>query len=233
MSLRVFAYGSLIDEPEHPDRVRDLAPARWPAHRRRFNLRSAYRGCTHEHALFPHIEVADFSRAGARDSLVLGTAPAPGQTLDGALLHYDDPDGSTLGALDRREGFDPNAPERSPYLRRATQVHTTDGTRDAWVYVTNPTHPRVVELDPITQARVLPHAPPRHDPLPGDRPRGAQYLLPLVRWLRAHARPDPILEALVDAMEAEIGPLADHPVAWLGVDLLRLGLRSAGRAPGS
>jgi len=223
MMIRVLVYGSLIDEPEHPDRVRDLRPALWSGHRRRFNLRSRYRGCAHEHALFDHVHVPDFSDESLRHSLVLGTAPAPGQTLSGALVTWEDPDGQTLQALDRREGFDADNPESSPYLRRTVRVDVRGGSEEAFVYVTNPEHPRVVSLDPTTEARVLLHATPAHPPPAGDRPRGAQYLLPLVRWMRSQRLADPYLDELVQEMERHVGPLAEHPVAWAGVDLIGVG----------
>ena len=119
-----------------------------------------------------------------------------------------------LADLDRREGYDPDDPAGSAYLRRRTTVTTADGPAEAWVYVTNPQHARVVPLDLAMRARILLHATPRH--APRDRPRGAQYLLPLVRWLRDRALPAPDLEALVEAMEAQVGPLAAHPTAWVG-----------------
>lgn len=219
MILSVFTYGSLIDEPEHPDRVRERRLAVWPDHDRVFHLRSTYRGCPTARAAFPDLVVPDFLRNDHRDSLVLGTRARTGHRLPGALLTFDDPDGQTLATIDRREGFDPEDPEGSPYHRVSTTVEVGSVAREAWVYVTNPRHPRVVELSVQQQADVLLAASPRKPPEVHDRPRGAQYLLPLVRFLREHDRHDVGLESLVSAMRSRIGPVEDHPYLWTGKGL--------------
>ena len=215
--LHVFAYGSLIDEPEWPDRIRAIRPARWPDHHRRLNLRSAWRGCPVEHAAFPHLVDPEFDRGEVRDSLVYGTAPAPGATLHGALVTWTEPDGSTLAALDRREGFDPKDPAGSPYLRRQTTVHTPAGPAEAFVYITNPEHPRAVELSVERVVRILLAATPRTPPAPDDRPRGAQYALPVLSWMRRHGLSDPHLDVLEEAIQDTIGPLSDHPHVAAGM----------------
>lgn len=219
MKLTVFSYGSLIDEPEHPERLRRCRLAHWPDHERVFHLRSAYRGCARRHAAFPHIEEGSFVRGDQRDSLVLGTRERPGHALSGACLDFEDPDGSTLAALDRREGYDPTSPDTSPYLRIRSSIHVGGRTQDAWVYITHPDHPRRIELPLEVQARILLHASPATAPAPGDRPRGAQYMLPLLRFLRGHDLEDPSLEALLAAMEAQVGPLSAYPHLWQGAEL--------------
>lgn len=208
-TLRIFGYGSLVEEPSCPDRVRDVRLARAPDLARRFHLRSSYRGCAEHGALYPHIRVDDFVLDGLRHSLVLGTIPQPGAWLTGAVVTWDDPDGTVLAALDRREGVDAEAPDRGPYLRRSISVEVGGVREEVLYYPTNRQHWRYVELTVEQEAEVLLHATPRER----DRDRGALYLLPLWRWLHRQGSPDPYVDALVDAMTDRVGPLPDPVLA--------------------
>jgi cation transport regulator ChaC len=201
--LRVFGYGSLVEEPSLPERVVSVALARAPGLQRRFHVRSTYRGCARDQARWPDIEVLDFVSGELRESLVLGTAEAPGAWLTGGLITWEDPDGAVLAALDRREGVDPRAPEAGPYRRRPLTVRVGHEDRSALYYPSNRAHPRFVQRDLDEQARILLHATPRHV----DRDRGALYLLPLWAWLHRHGVPDPYLDALVDRMRRLVGDL--------------------------
>ena len=58
-------------------------------------------------------------------------------TVAGEVYELLDP-GTVLGALDEIEGFRPNEPERSLYLRVVTDVTMDSGpTRQAWAYFYN------------------------------------------------------------------------------------------------
>jgi gamma-glutamylcyclotransferase (GGCT)/AIG2-like uncharacterized protein YtfP len=58
-------------------------------------------------------------------------------TVAGEVYELLDP-GTVLGALDEIEGFRPNEPERSLYLRVVTDVTMDNGpTRQAWAYFYN------------------------------------------------------------------------------------------------
>lgn len=203
--LNVFAYGSLVEEPSHPDAVREVHLARVPGLERRFCLRSRYRGCPDTEARYPDRVVPDFVDGGFRESLVLGTRPAPDTELVGAVVRWWDPDGRIVAAVDRREGVDPHAPEAGPYRRERIEVEVNGRTESVWTYPANPDHPRYVTLSVAEEAEVLLHATPRV----ADRDRGALYLVPLARWLRRNDVPDPYVEDLMAALEHRVGTLPE------------------------
>jgi cation transport regulator ChaC len=203
--LRVFAYGSLVEEPSCPDQVREVRLARAPGLARRFHLRSRYRGCLARVARYPHLRVADFVDADFHDSLVLGTRPARGAWLTGAVVTWDDPDGRVLAALDAREGVDPRRPEAGPYFRRTLRVEVDGRQQEVLYYPSNPRHWRAVDLSVADEARVLLHATPRET----DRDRGALYLVPLWRWLHRNGLADPYLDALMDVIHDHVDTLPE------------------------
>ncbi|MEZ4235493.1 MAG: gamma-glutamylcyclotransferase [Myxococcota bacterium] len=180
----VFAYGSLMYEPERPDALRSVRPARLPGLVRRFNKRSRARGCARHLAAEPR-DVEGFVDGAHRVSLALGTVPGAG--LDGLLLAYaPDAADDVLARLAAREG---------PGYRRSEVVVEVDGAACAAVtWLTDPDSGLVVELDLAAQARVLAAATPRQR---GERALGADYLHGVQRALGAHGLRDPYVDALV------------------------------------
>lgn len=202
-TLSVFSYGSLVEEPSCPDRVRSVELAWASDWSRSFHLTSTYRGCSASAARYPLIVEPSLTDGVFRRSLVLGARPDPGARIAGAVVTWEDPDGEVLREIDRREGVDPRYPTAGPYLRTTCRVQVLGRSLEVLTYASNPHHPRFVELSLEQQARALLHATPA---VP-DRDRGALYLLPLVGYLRRHGIDDPYLEALVRHMEAEVGTL--------------------------
>ena len=202
-TFTAFSYGSLIEEPSCPERVRSVRLAWVHGWSRGFHLTSTYRGCPAPRARYPHIVEPVLAEPDFRRSLVLGARPEPSAVIAGALVTWDDPDGEVARAVDRREGVDPAHPEAGPYRRRTCEVEVDGERREALIYATNPDHPRYIELGISQQARALLHATPAEV----DRDRGALYLLPLVGFLRRHEIRDPYLESLVEQMRALVGEL--------------------------
>ncbi|HHO53914.1 MAG TPA: hypothetical protein ENK18_24335 [Deltaproteobacteria bacterium] len=185
----VFAYGSLMYEPELPSAILERRPARLVGHSRRFNKRSRSRGCPLHNAP-PGPGVPGFVDGDLRLSLVLGTVP--GGHMDGLMLRYDPAHApKALAQIERREG--------AAYLRTEVEIHVSDGTSSgALAWLTNPRSPLLVELEPMDQAAILRAATPIQDV--DGRARGAHYLLGVQRALAKLQTPDPGIDALVEEL---------------------------------
>ncbi len=186
----VFAYGSLMYEPELPDAVLERFPARLSGHHRRFSKRARSRGCPADVA--PAVPaVPGFVEHGFRFSLVLGTEP--GGQIDGLALRYDPAHAdAALARIERREG--------AAYLRTALPIRAADGRIvEAWVWLSNPDSALLVDLDVAQQAAVLRAATPTRDV--DGRARGAGYLRGVARVLDQLGTPDPRIDALIDAVD--------------------------------
>ncbi|MBX2803758.1 MAG: gamma-glutamylcyclotransferase [Myxococcales bacterium] len=195
--VRVFAYGSLISEPELPQHVQRRVVARLDGWHRTFNTRSESRGCPAA-ARPRRAAVPGFEIGGDRRSLVLGTAP--GGHIDGMLLTYPGAvRAELLARLQRREG---------PGYRH-TQVQVTAGdlpcTAHAWL--TAPDSQRRVDLPLEAQAAILAAATPVRDV--DGRARGANYLFDVVEALAAVGVEDPELQRLAAATRLAIAHAGD------------------------
>ena len=174
--VRVFAYGSLIGQPELPDALLRTTPATLPGWRRSFNKRSRNRGTPVAEA-FAGPTAAGFERDGHRDSLALGTEA--GGAMVGAVLHYpSEVRDELLARLDRREGFFPSRPLASGYVRRRVEVRVEGLPLSALTYLSNPDPNGAFRVpstwDAAARARVLIAASPRE---PRDPEwRGLHYL---------------------------------------------------------
>ncbi len=205
-SVQVFAYGSLLYEPECPEDLLAVRPARLPGWRRSFNKRSWARGCRAAEVRWPELSApADFCRADFRQSLVLGTEPDPAGALDGGVLVYPaEVTEPLLARLDRREGYDPDDRPGSGYHRTWVEVeHLGDGRRDrAITYLTHREGPAYAgDLTPEEIARVLLCATPSQ----AERALGVEYLHGVCRALATFERRDPYLDELVDAARRVLG----------------------------
>ena len=180
----VFAYGSLMYEPELPGALVDRIPARLGGVHRWFNKRSHTRGCPPDYAP-DRAAVADFHEDGHRVSLVLGTRN--GGHIDGMALMY--PEAAQAELMQRlrvREG--------DGYTPRAVTVAAREREWPAVAWLTDPRSARVVDVDLAMQAEVLLAATPRTDV--DGRARGANYLFGVLRSLAALDVWDPRMEAL-------------------------------------
>ncbi len=208
----VFAYGSLLYDPEMPGALVDVVRARLPGYRRCFNKRSRTRRIPESAAAvtFDDPLSRSFRRDGTVTSLVLGTEEVPGGVLEGKVLVYESsrwPE--VLDALDTREGYDPARPDRSGYLRVVRAVTLENGrVVQAVVYLTNasPDNPWYVPaLEPHEVARVLAQATPRPGLVGKALPShpGVYYMEATRRALRPVV--DPVVERIATAVRA-IGP---------------------------
>jgi len=161
--LRLFAYGSLIYEPELPEALIDSVPGRWEGTRRSFNKISFGRGCLVHESSAP--VVTDFVRGNRRLSLVLGTEPGDG--LHGFVLRY--PESAATEVLRRvniREGTD--------YVETEIEVALADGQVKARTWVTNPHCASYLgDLADDRVASILRHATPDRV---GSKAQGIAYL---------------------------------------------------------
>lgn len=215
--IHVFAYGSLVDEPELPDDLLDARPSRLTDHVRRMDKTSAPRGCTDEEAwLPPDPSMARWSHRGRRLSLALGVVAHPGGHVDGMLLTYPATVRERLvDRLDRREGFVPGrATEEQGYLRAEVGVTVADEAVTALTYLSNPGGRWDAARWGLTwtrddaataAARVLLYATPRS---PEGPARGFRYLWNLRRCLARHGIRDPMVEEVLD----EVQRLAPGPI---------------------
>ena len=190
----VFAYGSLMYEPELPEAVLDRRPARLVGWHRAFRIRSLTRGCPASHA--PDLPaVAGFEEGGERHSLVLGTAR--GGHIDGlALIYPDHVQAELTRHLHRREG--------PGYQPQPITVETAKHTLPATTFVTNPECDRVVDLALPDQAQILAAATPVRDV--DGRARGAAYLEGVLRCLDEMEVWDPRMEALGELVRRTVAP---------------------------
>ncbi|MFQ5898557.1 MAG: gamma-glutamylcyclotransferase [Candidatus Methylomirabilia bacterium] len=94
---------------------------------------------------------ADFVEAGTAGGGLLDLDGYPGAVQDhgglirGEVYRFSAP--GLLAVLDREEGYDPAAEDRSLYLRRQTRVHLTGGGQvTAWIYWYNGRRRRAVPI---------------------------------------------------------------------------------------
>jgi len=204
---RVFAYGSLLYEPQHPEAVVRRQEAVLQGAVRAFDKISVPRGCAATHALHPAPE--GFAVQGWHRSLALGLQTGVDGVVHGAVYTYDErawPE--VLAALERREGHDPDREDALNGYRRALRtLHTPTGPVTAWVYVSNPDSVwSGVYLPHAARAEVLAAATPRvADPYA----RGADYLVRTVHTLARADVHDPQLDALVQAVRRILGDRLD------------------------
>lgn len=203
--LHVFAFGSLMFDPELPDRVRAVRPARLVGHQRAFNKASVPRACRAHEVAWATLHVpGGFVRDGRPVSLALGTRP--GGEMRGRVLRYDRADApAVLAALDRREGVFADRPASSQsYLPAQLPVETPDGTVEARVYLSNPGGDwHADDLDLRQTIAVLLRATPRRRP---PRAKGVWYLLETWETLQQAGIVDAHIEALVDTLRRSDGP---------------------------
>lgn len=207
MTLAVFAYGSLIGQPELAERLLERVPARLTGWHRSFNKRSRNRGTPIDEAwdVPPH---PLYEKTGWRHSLALGTED--GGVIEGAVLRYPaECEDELIARLDAREGYNPAWPQHANgYLRSTVEVEVAGRPEQVLAYLSNPAHDCVWRLPPTvdlaTRAAILIAASPR-DPGP-DEWRGLHYLQQVRLSLAGHGIVDERLEALADAVRAVPGP---------------------------
>jgi cation transport regulator ChaC len=202
---RVFAYGSLMYEPELPAEILGREWVRLPGHHRAFNKWSIVRGCHPDAARWPDTEVPPFFRTDRLNrSLVLGTEPG-GEMIGINLLYPKSVAPELLRRSDRREGFYPDKePSESGYLRRRVQLVSleTGAPVEAWTYLRNPESEFYLPgLDPQTVVKVLARATPREQS--ATKVKGAGYFVNIARVLRANQVFDAEMEALWSALQGE------------------------------
>jgi cation transport regulator ChaC len=201
-SIWIFAYGSLMYEPELAD---EIVASQWvtlAGHRRVFNKWSQVRGCKPEDARWPDVEVPNFFVTDTLNrSLVLGTEP--GHEMIGLALSYPKSlSKELLARLDKREGFYANrSKEESGYLRREVTVTELVGGEalHAWTYLRNPDSEFYVpNLDIETVAKVLARATPRKQV--SRKVKGLNYFTGIALELRRRGILDNYTETLWDTL---------------------------------
>ncbi|TNF25871.1 MAG: hypothetical protein EP329_22165 [Deltaproteobacteria bacterium] len=208
-TLLVFAYGSLISDPELPELVSHRFWARLDGFSRRFNKRSPARGARIEHSWADDPAASRaFVHAGHADSLALGLEPDPDAHVVGCVFAYPKHVASSLIVqLDAREGFHRGeATRHSGYVPVVRTVHgLADGAAvEALLYLANADCPLVLptSVPDSERARILVAATPR---IPAPRPAGVDYLADVRRALAVEGIFDPALERQARAV-AELGP---------------------------
>jgi len=207
--LLVFAYGSLISDPELPEAVTHHYWARLDGYARRFNKRSMARGAPLEES---HADDPAASRAFVRrdhvDSLALGLEPRDDAHVVGRVQVYPRAVSAALiERLDMREGYHRGEPAaRSGYVPVVRTVHRLgDGASlEALLYLTNPESSLVVppSLPDAERAGILIAATPRTR---APRPAGVDYLVAVRAALARDDIFDPSLERQARAVAA-LGP---------------------------
>ena len=200
--LHLFAYGSLMTEPEFADLIACRRVATLWGFRRVFHKISRVRGCAPSESAFPQLATPkEFRTKDRRLSLVLGLERAEGEGVVGLLQSYGADDAQdVLKRLDVREGFSPQRPEvENAYVRRPCLVTLGGGEElQATTYFTNPDHPMVAgEIAPSEAATVLLAATPLALEPGGGKSRGLGYLEDARRALRQMGHFDQNLETLV------------------------------------
>jgi len=203
--LAVFAYGSLMAEPEWPEALIRATPARLPGYRRAFNKRSWSRGCSAANQRWPGIQVREeFFEADRCLSLCMGTEPDPGGAVEGSILYYPAWSADEVRRrMDLREGYYPNRPHKSGYDRTTVTLQLPRGTCEAVAYLSNPLsqwYEGTLSLEET--ARLLLHA----TPLRARRAHGIFYLFAVRKTLRETRRTDPYLEDLARTLRDMEGP---------------------------
>jgi len=210
-TFRVFAYGSLLFEPECPAHLRETFRAVLPGFRRAFNKISLRRAtnCTESFNAFA-LPGDPFQREGKNLSLALGTESAVGETIVGGLQVY--PTGhqpEVQQALDQREGFSADRPSsQNGYLRSEVIVRREQQSLRAITYLTNPDEACVwtigPQVDVFLRAKVLINATPIE--VSSGLARGLDYLQKTRKELASIGERDPALEELVRAVHRFDGP---------------------------
>ncbi|MBW2257954.1 MAG: gamma-glutamylcyclotransferase, partial [Deltaproteobacteria bacterium] len=122
--LAIFAYGSLMAEPEWPEVLIRSAPARLAGYRRSFNKRSWARGCNANNQRWPGLPIRDVFVDGDRClSLSMGTEPDPADRV--------------RARMDLREGYYPNRPDESGYEPTQVTLDLRGSTCEARAYLSN------------------------------------------------------------------------------------------------
>ena len=218
--VRIFAYGSLMYEPELAEEIIGREWVRLSGHRRAFNKWSVVRGCHPSAARWPEIEVPPFfCTERLNRSLVLGTEPG-GEIVGINLVYPELAASELLRRYDRREGFYPKRnPAASGYLRRLVSVLRLDTgeASQAWTYLRNPASDFYRPgLEPETVVRVLARATPGQQST--KKVKGIGYFLNIAQVLRQHQVADAYVEALCSVIEREAGAWASELRAQLRDD---------------
>ena len=196
--VNIFAYGSLLYEPELPDAIQTVQLCQLSGFRRQFNKWSHVRGCRPSLSRWPDLRVPSFFQTSTLNrSLVLGTEP--GEGMIGLVQSYPlSVREQLLERLDRREGYRENAPvSESGYLRERVSLTPLDGgaALTGWTYVKNPTSPFYRPAIPDeTVARILARATPRG--AQDSKRKGLDYFVGIVVALRRFGVHDPDMETL-------------------------------------
>jgi len=207
--LHVFAYGSLVFEPELPEAILNSFWARLDGFSRRFNKRSPVRGTpiARSHAHDPAAAPTFLNRDHA-DSLAMGLDPEPDAHVVGRVFVYPKNIASTLIArLDDREGYHRGQSTRAsgyvPVVRPVFRLGDS-AAFDALMYISNPESPLILptSFPDSDRAGILVAATPRER---GGRLCGVDYLAQLRRTLAADGIFDPALERQARAVAA-LGP---------------------------
>lgn len=208
MSFHVFAFGSLMFDPEHADALERSEPAVLEGHSRAFNKASVPRACPPGQLGWPELDVPSFFDRGRPVSLALGTRP--GGAMRGRLLRYPAALAEQVTrTLHRREGVYPGrARNHWSYVPATLPVTREDGSRvDALVYLSNPEGDWHADgLDVPTTVRVLVRATPRQRQ---PRALGVWYLVETWLTLRRGGVEDAHLDALIDELRQHHGPWLD------------------------
>jgi cation transport regulator ChaC len=190
--VAVFAYGSLLLEPELPQALVRATPVALDGVRRALCIRSRARGCTIQESGWPEVPVpGPFRRGSQCYSLVFGTLPAQ-DWLHGVLLEYDaDPD-VLMPRLQRRVG----------HARVATNVTVRRGRNRfaATAWLSDRSHSAVIERMALSVGtRILLHATPNR---PG---RGLHYVTGVRAALGRHHITDPGIERVISEVRNTLG----------------------------
>ena len=127
--IHVFAYGSLIFEPELAASMLRRQPARLPGYRRAFNKLSLRRSTPRNESFDAFAEVrSQFRQQGENLSLSLGTVIDPSAAIEGEVQIYPgEIEVELLSQLDAREGCDASrAPEENGYERAVVSLEVED-----------------------------------------------------------------------------------------------------------
>jgi len=211
--LAIFAYGSLMAEPEWPEVLIRSAPARLAGYRRSFNKRSWARGCNANNQRWPGLPIRDVFVDGDRClSLSMGTEPDPASALEGAVLYYPSWCMDRVRArMDLREGYYPNRPDESGYEPTQVTLDLRESTCEARAYLSNREsqwYQGALSLEETAQ--LLLHA----TPVRSRRARGIDYLISVRKALAEDGRTDPYLEDLTHTLREMDGPWQ----AWIPED---------------
>ena len=209
--FRVFAYGSLLFEPEASESLLEASPAILPGYRRTFNKISLRRATPVEES-FAAFSLPEnrFVRDGKNLSLALGTERSPEAAIVGGLQIYPAQVRAVVqNQLDRREGFSEDRPSnQNGYLRCEVSVRQGREGVSAITYLTNPDEacPWTIgpEIDLSFRAKILINATPVQ-PSPGIA-RGLDYLRKTREELASIGERDPGLEELARAVQQFDGP---------------------------